>query len=127
MKETSSLWALPIYRRLISEKKNERDVSARCLFKLQSIVCPPITALAKAVICDTKKKLLPGLKELQSRGLIVEAVQAWGWFISLIGPHTLQNRCLLNEMLSFIEQAFTDHHPQVQIAALVCVTLVQSS
>ncbi|KAL9668102.1 hypothetical protein QQ045_002477 [Rhodiola kirilowii] len=119
LKETSNLWAPPIYRRLISVLKKDRDVSERCLLKLKSIINPPTSTLAEVVVFDMKKKLLPGLKELQSQGLIIQAVNAWGWFISLIGPHATQHKHLLNEMLSFIEQTFTDHRPQVQIASLV--------
>uniref|UniRef100_A0A7N0U100 Telomere-associated protein Rif1 N-terminal domain-containing protein n=1 Tax=Kalanchoe fedtschenkoi TaxID=63787 RepID=A0A7N0U100_KALFE len=119
MKETSHVWAPPIYRRLVSELKKERDVSERCLLKLRSMFIPPLPTLAKVVILDVKKKLLPGLKELQGKGLILQAVQAWGWFISLIGPHAIENRRLLNEMLRFLEQTFSDHNPQVKIASLI--------
>ncbi|KAI3714852.1 hypothetical protein L6452_21812 [Arctium lappa] len=47
MRETSNLWAPPIYRRLISTDKREKDMSERCLLKLKSTICPPPKALSK--------------------------------------------------------------------------------
>jgi len=46
-------------------------------------------------------------------------IQAWGWYIRLLGPSSLKNRHLINEMLKIPEQTFTDPDPQVQIASLV--------
>ncbi|KAJ0488153.1 putative telomere-associated protein Rif1 [Helianthus annuus] len=47
MRETSYLWGPPIYRRLVSVDKRERDMSERCLRKIKSLICPPPAALSK--------------------------------------------------------------------------------
>lgn len=59
------------------------------------------------------------MKELLQHGMKVQTMQAWGWFIRLLGSHAMKNRNLVNEMLKIPEQAFSDHDPQFQIAALV--------
>lgn len=66
-----------------------------------------------------KKKLLPTMKELLSQGLKIQTLQAWGWFIRLIGPYAIKNRHLINEMLKIPEQTFSDVDPQIQIASQV--------
>lgn len=66
-----------------------------------------------------KRKLLPTMKELFSQGLKVQTLQAWGWFIRLIGPYAMKNRHLINDMLKIPEQTFSDLDPQVQIASQV--------
>lgn len=47
MRETSNVWAPPIYRRLISADKREKDMSERCLLKIKSTIYPPPIALSK--------------------------------------------------------------------------------
>jgi len=47
MKGSSHIWAPPIYRRLISTDKRERDASQRCLLKIRSTVIPPSQDLSK--------------------------------------------------------------------------------
>ncbi|XP_076956955.1 uncharacterized protein LOC143632282 [Bidens hawaiensis] len=69
MRETSSLWAPPIYRRLVSADKRERDMSERCLQKIKSLLCPPPEALSKVVIVDVKRKLMPAMEELLKQGM----------------------------------------------------------
>lgn len=66
-----------------------------------------------------KRKLLPTMKELLSQGLKIQVLQAWGWFICLIGPYAVKNRHLINEMLKIPEQTFSDLDPQIQIASQV--------
>ena len=66
-----------------------------------------------------KQKLLPRMKETLNLGMKVQTMQAWGWFIRLLGSHAIQKRHLVNEMLKIPELTFSDHDPQVQIASLV--------
>lgn len=47
MKEMSNVWAPPIYRRLVSVDKRDRDMSERCLLKIRSIISPPPLSLCK--------------------------------------------------------------------------------
>lgn len=66
-----------------------------------------------------KLKLLAGMKDLLNQGMKVQTLQAWGWFIRLLGSQALKNRHLVNDMLKIPEQTFSDHSPQVQIASQV--------
>nr|XP_012463502.1 unnamed protein product [Gossypium raimondii] len=119
MRESSHLWAPPIYRRLLSIDKRERDMSERCLLKIRSTILPPPISLSKAIIEDMREKLLTGMKDWSDKGMKVQTVQAWGWFICFLGSGALKNRHLVNDMLKVLEQTFSDHNPQVQIASLV--------
>lgn len=47
MRESSHMWAPPIYRRLLSIDKRERDMSERCLLEIRSVIFPPPAALSK--------------------------------------------------------------------------------
>ncbi len=49
----------------------------------------------------------------------VQAVKSWGWYISLLGLHVVDNRHLLNKILKVPEQLFIDSDTQVQIATMV--------
>ncbi|XP_057988121.1 uncharacterized protein LOC110660052 isoform X2 [Hevea brasiliensis] len=118
MRESSHIWAPPIYRRLLSMDKRERDISERCLLKIKSAIIPPPTDLSKALVKDMKLKLLTGMKGLLNQGMKVQTLQAWGWFIRLLGSQALKNRRLINDMLKIPEQTFSDHSPQVQITSL---------
>ncbi|KAF8407155.1 hypothetical protein HHK36_006281 [Tetracentron sinense] len=80
--------------------------------------CSPFKSIV-ALAIDIKKKLLPGMKELLNQGMKVQTIQAWGWFIRLLGSYAMKNRQLVNEMLKIPEQTFSDHDPQVQIASQV--------
>ncbi|KAK9269163.1 hypothetical protein L1049_000932 [Liquidambar formosana] len=119
MRDTSNIWAPSVYRRLISVDKRERDVSERCLMKIRPTIFPPPLHLSKVLVLDLKQKLLPGMKELLNHGMKVQAMQAWGWFIRLLGSHAMKNRHLVNEMLKVPELTFSDHDPQVRIASQV--------
>lgn len=67
-----------------------------------------------------KQKLLSGMKDLINQGMKVQTIQAWGWFIRLLGSQAMKkNRHLINNMLKIPELTFPDHNPQVQIASLV--------
>lgn len=83
------------------------------------IVTGAFMFLEQAIVIDLKGRLLPGMKELLNHGLKIQAIQAWGWFIRLLGPYAVKNRHLVNEMLKIPEQTFPDADPQVQIASLV--------
>lgn len=50
MRESSNIWAPPIYRRLLSSDKRERDMSERCLLKIRSTILPPPLVLSKVLI-----------------------------------------------------------------------------
>lgn len=76
-------------------------------------------SLEQVVALDMKRKLLPAMKELLNKGFKVQTLQAWGWFIRLIGPYAMKNRHLINEMLKIPEQTFSDLDPQIQIASQV--------
>ncbi|KAL5547772.1 hypothetical protein UlMin_003003 [Ulmus minor] len=119
MRDLSHIWARPIFRRLISLDKRERDMTERCLLKIRSLLIPPSPDLSKIVAKDMNKKLLNGMKDMLNHGLKIQAVGAWGWFIRLLGSHALKNRHLVNEMLKIPEHTFSDHDPQVQIATQV--------
>ncbi|OMO81230.1 Armadillo-type [Corchorus capsularis] len=119
MRQSSHLWVPPIYRRLLSVDKRERNMSERCLLKIRSNILPPSVSLSKAIIQDMKQKLLAGMKERLEKGMKVQTLQAWGWFIAFLGSDAFKNRHLLNDMLKVPEQTFSDHNSQVQIASLV--------
>ncbi|KAK6273259.1 hypothetical protein POUND7_010342 [Theobroma cacao] len=119
MRESSHLWAPLIYRRFLCCDKRERDMSERCFLKIRSTIFPPPINLSKAIIQDMKQKLLTGMKDQLDKGMKVQTVQAWGWFICFLGSDAFKNRHLVNEMLKVPEQTFQDHNPQVQIASLV--------
>lgn len=71
-----------------------------------------------------KKNLLLAMKELLGQGMKIPCLQAWGWFVRLLGPYAIKNKNLVNEMLKVVEQTFSDFDSQVQIASLVfCLDL----
>ncbi|PIN01230.1 hypothetical protein CDL12_26267 [Handroanthus impetiginosus] len=119
MRNVSSLWTPPIYRRLVSVDKRDRDMSERCLLKIMPFICPLPVTLSKALAVDMKKKLLFGIKDLSDQGMKIQSLQAWRWFIRLLGPYAIKNKHLVNEMLKIMEEKFSDFDSQVQIAALV--------
>lgn len=47
MSDSSHIWAPPIYRRLLSTDKREKDAMERCLLKISSTVIPPSLDLSK--------------------------------------------------------------------------------
>ncbi|XP_027368788.1 uncharacterized protein LOC113874773 [Abrus precatorius] len=119
MRDSSHIWAPPIYRRLLNTDKRERDASERCLLKIISTVIPPSLDLSKVLVKDMKIKLLNGMKDLLDNGMKIQAIRAWGWFVRMLGSHALKNRPSVNDMLKIPERTFTDLDPQVQIATLV--------
>ncbi|KAG8367439.1 hypothetical protein BUALT_Bualt16G0072300 [Buddleja alternifolia] len=119
MRHMSSVWTPPIYRRLVSVDKRDRDMSERCLLKIMPLICPPPVTLSKALAVDMKKKLFLAMKELLDQGMKIQSLQAWRWFIRLLGPYALKNKHLVNEMLKIPERTFLDFDSQVQIASLV--------
>ncbi|CAL0330479.1 unnamed protein product [Lupinus luteus] len=119
MRDSSHIWAPPIYRRLLSTDKKEKDAMERCLLKIRSTVIPPSLDLSKVLVKDMKIKLLNGMKDLLDKGMKVQAIQAWGWFARMLGSHALKAKQLVNDMLKIPECTFTDHDPQVQIATQV--------
>ncbi|XP_015894129.1 uncharacterized protein LOC107428164 isoform X1 [Ziziphus jujuba] len=119
MRDMSHVWVPPIYRRLLSFDKKERDMSERCLLKIKSLILPPPLKLSKALVRDMKQKLLTGMKDMLSHDMKVKAIIAWGWFIRLLGSHALKNRHLVNDMLKIPEHTFSDQNAQVQNASQV--------
>ncbi|KAH6824490.1 hypothetical protein C2S53_002900 [Perilla frutescens var. hirtella] len=119
MRDTSSLWIPPIYRRLVSLDKRDRDMSERCLLKIMPLIFPPPVTLSKTLAMDMKKKLLSAMNEMLGQGMKIQCLQAWRWFIRLLGPYALKNKHLVNEMLKILKLTFSDFDSQVQIASLV--------
>ncbi|XP_010687920.2 uncharacterized protein LOC104901980 isoform X1 [Beta vulgaris subsp. vulgaris] len=119
MRDTSNIWAPPLYRRLLSADKRERDMCLRCLLKIKGLIVPAQLSLSKAIAQDMKLRLLPGMEEMVKHGKKVQALQAWGWFIRILGHYSLKSRHLVNELLKIPEQTFSDLDPQVQIATQV--------
>ncbi|KAM1817381.1 hypothetical protein ACFX1X_001691 [Malus domestica] len=96
MREMSHIWAPPVYRRLLSSDKRERDMSERCLLNTRSTILPPPLNLSKAVVKDLKPRLLTGMHHMLTNGMK-----------------------LINQMLKIPEQTFSDHDSQIQIASQV--------
>ncbi|CAN1282991.1 Telomere-associated protein RIF1 [Linum perenne] len=119
MQDSSHIWAPPIYRRLVSVERRERDIAERCLLKTKSILVPASSALSKVLANDVKRNLLTDMKNLLNQGMKIQTMQAWGWFVRLLGCYATKNRDLINDMLKIPQQTFTDHNPQVQIATQV--------
>ncbi|XP_038987497.1 uncharacterized protein LOC103719546 [Phoenix dactylifera] len=120
MRDMTNIWVPPVYRRLISTDKRERNMAERCLLKTKSIICPPPLLLSKAVILDLKQKLIPSMMDgIHDHRRKVHMIQAWGWYIRLLGSDALSDRHLVNKMLKIPEQTFSDPDPQIQIASLV--------
>ncbi|KAK7388635.1 hypothetical protein VNO78_23457 [Psophocarpus tetragonolobus] len=119
MKSSSHIWCPPIYRRLLSKDKKERDASERCLLKIRSTVVPPSLDLSKVIVKDMRIKLLNGMKDLLDNDMKIQAIRAWGWFVRVLGSRALKHRHLVNDMLKIPERTFTDLDPQVQIATQV--------
>lgn len=71
-----------------------------------------------------KIKLLDGMKNLLDKGMKIQAIRAWGWFVRILGSHALKNRHLVNDLLKIPERTFTDLDPQVQIATQVLYELL---
>ncbi|KAJ4831051.1 hypothetical protein Tsubulata_001787 [Turnera subulata] len=119
MRESSHIWTPPIYRRLLSIDKRERDMSERCLLKTIGTIFPPSAALSKAVADDIRSKLLAGMSDLLNQGMKVQTLHAWGWYIRLLGSYAMKYRRLINNMLKIPEQTFSDPNSQIQISSLV--------
>ncbi|KAG6469392.1 hypothetical protein ZIOFF_074107 [Zingiber officinale] len=77
----------------------------------------------QAVMSDVKRKLLPTMMDMmevtQDQRQNIAIIQAWGWYISLLGSDALKDRHLVNKMLKIPEQTFVDPDIQVQVATLV--------
>ncbi|KAF0901645.1 hypothetical protein E2562_003597 [Oryza meyeriana var. granulata] len=120
MRELSSIWVPPIYRRLLSADKAERDMAERCLIKVSSVVLPPQFLLSKAIASDLEHSLLSRmLNMIDDPVKKVQAVKSWGWYISLLDLHAVDDRPLLNKILKVPEQMFIDPDTQVQISTMV--------
>nr|CAB3469688.1 unnamed protein product [Digitaria exilis] len=120
MRDLSSLWVPPIYRRLLSADKPERDMTERCLIKVSCVILPPQPCLSKAVALDLEQKLLSHMMNmLDDPSKKIQAVRSWGWIISLLGQDAVNNRPRLNKLLKVPEQMFIDLDTQVQIATML--------
>lgn len=80
----------------------------------------------QALVVDMKTKLLSALKELMDQGMKIQSLQAWGWFIRLLGPCATKNKHLVNEMLKLLEKTFSDSDSSSQIASLVSLNQKKS-
>lgn len=118
MKELTHLWAAPIYERLLSPDIVERELAVNCLQKMKLFLCPPTALLAKTVAESMQNDLLTCMERMiESESHKVPVVNAWAWFISLIGGHVLENRVLVNRMLKILERTFLDIDIDVRIAS----------
>ncbi|KAM0878027.1 hypothetical protein ACQ4PT_035117 [Festuca glaucescens] len=71
------------------------------------------------VASDLEQKLLSSMiNMLNDPSKKIQAVKAWGWFVSLLGASAVSTRPLLNKILKVPEQLFTDPDPQVQITTM---------
>ena len=50
MRHMSNVWAPPIYRRLVSADKREREITERCLLKVRYLICPTPVTLSKVYV-----------------------------------------------------------------------------
>lgn len=117
MRDLSHIWCPPIYRRLISTDKRERDMAERCLRKIMLTFSSPLPLLSKIAATDIKQNLLLNMETLlQNNGCKVYVLQAWGWFIRLLGENVIKSRSLVNQMLKIPQQTFADPDTQVRIA-----------
>ncbi|KAG8077183.1 hypothetical protein GUJ93_ZPchr0006g44819 [Zizania palustris] len=120
MRDLSSIWVPPIYQRLLSADKTERDLAERCLIKVSSVVLPPQSVLSKVVAADLEHTLLSHMVNMFDDPLKkVQAVNSWGWYISLLGLNAVDNKPLLNKILKVPEQMFIDPDTQVQTSMMV--------
>ncbi|CAI0444797.1 unnamed protein product [Linum tenue] len=119
MRDSSHIWAPPIYRRLVSVERRERSIALMSLVKTKSVLLPPSDALSKGVVSDLKRSLLTGMNDLMNRSMKVETLQAWDWYVRFLGCYSTKKRNLMNVMLKIPQQTFTDHNPQVQIVSQV--------
>ncbi|KAL5199859.1 hypothetical protein ABZP36_021062 [Zizania latifolia] len=120
MRDLSSIWVPPIYRRLLSADKTERDMAERCLIKVSSVVLPPQSVLSKVVASDLEHTLLSRMVNMFDDPLKkIQAVKSWGWYISLLGLNAVDNKPLLNKILKVPEQMFIDPDTQVQTSIMV--------
>ncbi|MCO5610012.1 hypothetical protein L7F22_064247 [Adiantum nelumboides] len=121
MRLEASIWAPPIYRKLLSVDKRERDMAEQCLKDIESSLLPPILSLSKEVAMDISQTLLCTMEKMvRSRALVVPTIRAWSWLIRLLGSKAAgENRVLVNQMLKVAEVTFTSNDSQVQTASLV--------
>jgi len=120
IRDLSHIWCPPVYRRLISTDKRERDMAERCLQKIMLTFSSPLPLLSKIVAADIKQNLLLNMEKLlHNNGCKVYVIQAWGWFIRLLGENVVKSRSLVNQMLKIPQQTFADPDTQVRIATQV--------
>ncbi|KAJ7526714.1 hypothetical protein O6H91_16G019400 [Diphasiastrum complanatum] len=107
MKEFSHVWVPPLYRRLLSLSKNERDMAEQILEEIKCTIIPPPPKLMQMVAVDVKETYLSKMKEMnESSAFALVAVRAWGWFVRLLDNHFVENRSLVNEMLIIPQSSF---------------------
>lgn len=56
---------------------------------------------------------------IQDNAQILKAIQAWKWYIKLLGPSSIKKRNIINKMLKVPEKTFSDPNSQVLTATLV--------
>ncbi|KAH9329691.1 hypothetical protein KI387_001799, partial [Taxus chinensis] len=120
MRELGHLWAALIYEKLLSFDGAERKLADTYLGIMKALLLPPTPLLSKVVAESVQNKFLPCMQRMiQSQIYKVPAINAWGWFIWLLGGRVLQNRALVNNMLKILEQTFLDTDVDVRIASQV--------
>ncbi|KAM0939048.1 putative telomere-associated protein Rif1 [Dioscorea sansibarensis] len=120
MKDRASICIPPIYRRLMSDDKRERDVAERCLQKIKFVLYPPPPILSKAIVRDLNQNLLQRMIEMvHVPALKIHTIRAWGWYVRLLGDDAMNKRKFINSLLKVPEMTFSCQDPQIQIASLV--------
>lgn len=78
----------------------------------------------KVVVTDLQHRLLSKMEEmikLEGRSPCI-AIQAWGWFVKLLGVKSTEEKSLINVMLKLLEESFVSPSAQVRSASQVHLT-----
>lgn len=120
-------------------------MAERCMLKIESIIFPSALTLSKVfsihimyveqfhvlvlkkedatnqvVNSDLNQTLHTKLMDMiQDNAQILMAIQAWKWYIRMLGPGSIKKRNIINKMLKVLEKTFSDPNHQVRTATLV--------
>ncbi|XP_043725131.1 uncharacterized protein LOC122671768 isoform X2 [Telopea speciosissima] len=124
MRDSANIWAPPIYRRLISTDKRDRDMSERCLLKIRSVVIPPPPSLSKVAW----QGLIDALIDLPTQGQVLNTTVEHG--IQQVGnvfSDTSKGHSNANQADSFSKSIKLIMTPLVGIMSSKCDFSVLSS
>ncbi|GBG70554.1 hypothetical protein CBR_g6680 [Chara braunii] len=121
MQEFSHLWCPPLYRRLLSEAKRERERAEECLEKARPQLLPPSKTLSSILAADVRSSLLMQLKSLVSKSpsQALGGVRAWSWIVLLLGSRLVDRSMLINEMLKIPEATMLSKNVSVRLGSQV--------